>query len=125
MPDHNHQPSPERRVYDRLKAADYLGISVRLLDSLTASGEIAHFRLRSRVLYDREGLDQAIKNHERRGKPLAPEDAVAVTAKLQCLLDAWQAADRSTVAQMQTELASYGVIVPSLPRGTAGGNEHV
>lgn len=123
MSDQNDKSSPDRQVFSRQQAAEYLGICVRSLDSLTADGELPHFKARSRVLYDKGTLDQWIRGQQRRGKHLTPEEAILVTSKLQLLLDAWQAANDECVSTLQMELMEFGFIVPALPRNCKGAGD--
>jgi excisionase family DNA binding protein len=50
-------------------AAHLLGIGVRLLWSLTNEGKIPHVRVRTRVLYRPEQLEEYIQKQTRGGKP--------------------------------------------------------
>ncbi len=58
------RPNPgrnERLTINRREAAEMLGISERLLWTLTNAGEVPHLRLGSRVLYPVEALRQWIE----------------------------------------------------------------
>jgi excisionase family DNA binding protein len=56
------QPEPPRRWSDRQAAAEYLGVAVRTIDTLIASGEIRAYRLPGgrRVLIDLAEVDASI-----------------------------------------------------------------
>ena len=51
----------ERRMFNRREAATYLGIGLRMFDSITAKGEILKVSIGARVLFDRSDLDAYIE----------------------------------------------------------------
>ena len=51
----------DRLTVNRREAAEMLGISERLLWTLTNAGEVPHLRLGSRVLYPVEALKQWVE----------------------------------------------------------------
>ncbi len=60
MPDPSLTPIAEPRLVSGKVASSMLGISPRLLWSMTNSGEIPHIRLRRRVMYDPRDLRELI-----------------------------------------------------------------
>ena len=48
-------------VFDRVTAANYLGVSTQTLDRRCKSGEISHFRIGTRVLIKKNALDTFIE----------------------------------------------------------------
>ncbi len=59
------------RYKTRQQAADYIGVSVRLVDKLTASGDLPRIRLggpkRGRVVFDTRDLDALMDRNKQCG----------------------------------------------------------
>ena len=55
----------ERRLFPRVDAAFYLGISLRSLDQLKKDGKIVPTELAGRTVYDRRDLDGYVERVKR------------------------------------------------------------
>ena len=54
----------EQKTLDRREAARYLGVCVMTVDRATRDGEIDHYRIGRRVLFDEEQLDRFLMKSE-------------------------------------------------------------
>lgn len=60
-----HIPALRKKTLDRKEAAAYLGVCVMTVDRALAKGEIQHYRLGRRILFDPEKhLDAYLQRHE-------------------------------------------------------------
>ncbi len=59
----------EKRVYSRKEAAEYLGVGLATIDRAIASREIAVSRLRGRVLFQKEHLEEYLNRNVCAAKP--------------------------------------------------------
>lgn len=58
-------PLNQTRTLDRKQAAKYLGVCVMTIDRALAKGELPHYRIGRRVLFDPERhLEQFLRRHE-------------------------------------------------------------
>ena len=56
------------RTLTRRDAADYLGVSVLTVDRALRDGEIDHYRIGRRVLFDEDQLKTFLSKNERKAK---------------------------------------------------------
>jgi excisionase family DNA binding protein len=59
----------EKRVYSRKEAAEYLGVALATIDRAIAAREIAVSRLRGRVLFQKEHLEEYLNRNVCAAKP--------------------------------------------------------
>ncbi len=63
------ESSLKRTILDRRGAAEYLGVCVMTVDRAIRDGEIDHYRIGRRVLFDRDKhLDVFLEKNERKAK---------------------------------------------------------
>jgi excisionase family DNA binding protein len=62
--DENGNSFTEKQRFDRLAAADYLGVSVITVDRALAKKRISCYRVGRRVIFDKRHLDEFLNRNE-------------------------------------------------------------
>lgn len=58
----------QRKTLDRREAAEYIGVCVMTIDRALKDGEIDHYRIGRRVIFDEPQLDRFLSKNERKAK---------------------------------------------------------
>lgn len=60
--------SVQNKLFDRITAAQFLGVSVVTLDRALAAKRLSHFRIGRRIKFSREQLEAFLRANEVRSK---------------------------------------------------------
>lgn len=58
----------QRKTLTRFDAAEYLGVSVLTIDRKLRDGDIDHYRIGRRVVFDENQLDRFLEKNERKAR---------------------------------------------------------